>query len=297
MKLQSFIAMCAGAAFGTCASLQQVTDFGENPSDIQMYIYVPDKVATNPAVIVALHPCGGSGRQWYAGTRLPSYADSNGFVLIYPSTSHMSNCWDGAPVQNPESLTHGAGGDAQGIISMVNYTLEKYSGDESKVYVMGSSSGAMMTNLMAGSYPDAFAAGAAYSGVAHACFAGAASATPFSPNQTCAQAQLAHSAAGWGAFVRNSYPGYAGPRPRMMIVHGLADALVRPGCAAQALDQWSDVLGVRWARNVSGFPSAAYTQMLYGDGTQLQGFFAQGVGHTAPVNEEVMLKFFGILAE
>lgn len=36
------------------ASLQQVPSFGDNPSSIQMYIYVPDKVATNPAVIVAV---------------------------------------------------------------------------------------------------------------------------------------------------------------------------------------------------------------------------------------------------
>lgn len=42
----------AGLAFG--ASLQQVSNFGNNPSSIQMYIYVPDKVAANPAVIVAV---------------------------------------------------------------------------------------------------------------------------------------------------------------------------------------------------------------------------------------------------
>jgi poly(3-hydroxybutyrate) depolymerase len=81
----------------------------------------------------------------------------------------MSNCWD---VHNPDSLTHGQGGDAGGIISMVNYTLDKYSGDRERVYVMGFSSGGMMTNVMAGSYPDVFEAGAAYSGVAFGCFQG-----------------------------------------------------------------------------------------------------------------------------
>jgi hypothetical protein len=75
---------------------------------------------------------------------------------------------------------------------------------------MGGSSGAMMTNGMAGSYPDIFEAGAAFSGTAHACFAGALSATPMSPNQTCAQGQIQHTAQEWGNFVRNSYPGYAG---------------------------------------------------------------------------------------
>ena len=36
------------------ATLQAVSNFGANPSSIQMYIYVPDKVAEKPAVIVAV---------------------------------------------------------------------------------------------------------------------------------------------------------------------------------------------------------------------------------------------------
>ncbi|KAH8882448.1 feruloyl esterase B [Thozetella sp. PMI_491] len=285
------LALSAGLAVG--ASLKQVTNFGENPSSIQMYIYVPDKVASKPAVIVALHPCGGSATGWYSGTKLPSYADSNGFIIIYPGTTHMSNCWD---VQNQASLTHGSGGDAGGIISMVKYTLSTYSGDASKVYVMGGSSGAMMTNVLAGSYPDVFEAGAAFSGTPFGCFAGAPSATPMSPNQTCAQGQIQHTAEQWGDFVRNAYPGYTGRRTRMQIFHGLADSLVRPACATIAMAQWANVLGVTLSKNVSGFPSAAYTQYVYGDGTKLEGFMGQGVGHIAPVNEQVMLKFFGILS-
>lgn len=290
--LRSLFALVTSAGLALGASLQQVTNFGENPTGLQMYLYVPDKVAEKPAIIVALHPCGGTAPAWYSGTKLPSYADQNGFILIYAGTTHMSNCWD---VQNPASLTHGGGGDAGGIISMVNYTLDKYSGDASKVYVMGGSSGAMMTNVMAGSYPDVFEAGAAFSGVAHACFAGAAGATPMSPNQTCAQGQINHTPEEWGNFVRNSYPGYTGKRTRLQIFHGLADGLVRPECARQALAQWANVLGLELTDSVSGVPSAQYTQEIYGDGTQLQGFFGQGVGHIAPVNEPVMLKFFGLI--
>lgn len=205
----------------------------------------------------------------------------------------MSNCWD---VHSPGSLTHNSGaGDATGIISMVNATIAKYNADPSKVFVMGSSSGGMMTNVLAGSYPEVFAAGSAYSGTAHACFAGAPMATPFAPNQTCAQGQIRHTAAEWGNFVRNSYPGYNGPRPRMQIFHGMADTLVRPACAMQALEQWSNVLGIPFSRNVTGVPSAQYTQVLYGDGSKLVGYLGNGVGHTAPVNEQVMLKFFGLL--
>jgi acetylxylan esterase len=203
----------------------------------------------------------------------------------------MNNCWD---VQSPGSLTHGQGGDALGIVSMVNYTLTKYSGDASKVFVMGGSSGAMMTQVLAGSYPDVFEAGAAFSGTAHACFAGAPSATPSSSNQTCAQG-LQHTAVEWGNFVRNSFPGYTGRRTRMQIFHGLADTLVKPQCAREAMKQWSNVHNISLNKTVEGVPSSAYTQEIYGDGTKLQGFFGKGVGHIAPVNEDLMLKFFGLL--
>lgn len=197
-------------------------------------------------------------------------------------------------MQNKASLTHNGGGDAFGIVEMVNYTLTKYKGDASKVYVMGGSSGAMMTNLLAGSYPDVFEAGSAFSGVAFGCFLGAAGATPMSANQTCAQG-LQHTAQEWGNIVRNAYPGYTGRRTRMQIFHGLADTLVRPQCAAEALKQWSNVLNVTWAKNNTGVPSSAYTQEVYGDGTKLVGYFGQGVGHIAPVNEVYMLRFFGLI--
>jgi len=283
--------LSAFAALGMTASLVKVNDFGANPTKINFYIYVPDKVAAKPAVIVAMHPCGGSATQWYSGTRLPSYADTNGFILIYPGTPNYSNCWD---VQSAGTLTHGQGGDALGIVNMVNYTLTKYNGDASKVYMMGASSGAMMTNQLAGSYPDVFEAGAAFSGVAFACFAGSNGLpTPSGNNQSCAQG-LTHTPEQWASFVHNAYPGYTGRRPRMMIVHGNADTLVRPQCAVEALKQWSAVLGLTNSKNNTGVPSAAYTQEMYGDGTKLQGIFGAGVGHFAPVNEQLILKFFGI---
>ncbi|KAK4038193.1 carbohydrate esterase [Parachaetomium inaequale] len=292
MFLQTFLGLAATAATCLGASLQPVSDFGNNPTNIQMNIYVPDKLAAKPAVIVALHGCGGTAQQWFSQTQLPSHADANGFILVYPSTPHMSNCWD---VQSADSLTHGQGGDAAGIVSMVQYALERHGGDSERVFVMGFSSGGMMTNLLAGSYPDVFAAGAAYSGVAFGCAAGSEAATPASSNQTCAQG-LQKTAQEWGNLVRNAFPGYTGRRPRMQITHGLADGLVRPQCATEALKQWSNVLGVEFSREVDGVPTGGWKQQIYGDGTKLQGFFGEGVGHAPSVNEQQLLQWFGLIS-
>jgi poly(3-hydroxybutyrate) depolymerase len=42
------------------ASLVQVTSFGNNPSGLRMYVYVPDNVRASPPILLALHGCQGS---------------------------------------------------------------------------------------------------------------------------------------------------------------------------------------------------------------------------------------------
>lgn len=124
------------------ASLQQVTNFGVNPSNTKMYIYVPDKLATKPAIIVAIHHCAGTAQIYYAGTPYAQLADEKGFIVIYPESPYNYTCWD---VSSEAALTHDGDGDSNSIANMVHYTLEKYKGDPTKVFVTGSSSGAMMT--------------------------------------------------------------------------------------------------------------------------------------------------------
>ncbi|KAI6711846.1 hypothetical protein JHW43_005651 [Diplocarpon mali] len=83
--------------------------------------------------------------------------------MIFPDSPSMADkCWDVSP---PQTLSHN-GGDSQGISSMVKWTLSKYEGDDSRVFSMGTSSGAMMTNVLLGSYPDVLAVGSAWAGVA-----------------------------------------------------------------------------------------------------------------------------------
>lgn len=47
----------AAHAVKRSGSLQQVTDFGDNPTNVGMYIYVPNNLASNPGIVVAIHYC------------------------------------------------------------------------------------------------------------------------------------------------------------------------------------------------------------------------------------------------
>lgn len=55
-----------------------------------------------------------------------------------------------------------------------------------------------------------------------------------------------------------------------------------------------NVLGISFTKNVTNNPQSGYTQMVFGDGTQYVGYSAQGVGHTVPVHESLVLDWFGI---
>ncbi|GDY50756.1 hypothetical protein SVIO_013790 [Streptomyces violaceusniger] len=187
------------------ASLTEVTGFGNNPSNLRMYEYVPNNVAARPAVLVAVHYCTGSGPAFYSGTEFASLADRYGFIVIYPSATRSGACFD---VSSPQALRHDGGSDPVGIVSMVRYAQQRHNADPNRVYVTGASSGAMMTNVLLGDYPDVFKAGAAFSGVPFGCFA---TTDGSGWNTACANGTITKTPQAWGDLVRGPTPDTRAP--------------------------------------------------------------------------------------
>lgn len=256
-----------------------------------MDVYIPSNLTANPALILALHPCGGSGSMYARMTDYSSIAAQRGFISIFPSSSRDFNCWD---VSSDASLTRDGDGDSTGLANMVQYALDTWNVDSTKVFVTGSSSGCMMTNVMSAAYPDLFAAASCYSGVAAGCLEGSPGSSPISADPTCANGEIDLSAEEWAQRARDIYPGYEGDYPRFMTLHGTADRLVKIPNLDQQLMQWSTLHGVELTASNPDTPQADYTQLVYGDGTKLIGYSAEGVGHTVPVNPELDMKWFGL---
>jgi acetylxylan esterase len=177
---------------------------------------------------------------------------------------------------------------------MIKWTTQKYNADTTKIFSTGSSSGCMMTNVVMATYPDVFAAGTCYSGVAAGCAAGSPGASPISADPKCANGQVIKTSAQWVAQVKAMYPGYSGKYPRMMTYHGTADSLVKIPNLGEQLKEWSGLHNVAFSKNVTNSPQNGYTRIVYGDGTKVVGVSAQNVGHTVPVHEDEDLKWFGI---
>ncbi|MEV4770503.1 extracellular catalytic domain type 1 short-chain-length polyhydroxyalkanoate depolymerase [Micromonospora humida] len=285
------LAAIAAPTPASAATLTQVTNFGANPSNLQMYLYVPNTVAARPGLLVAVHYCTGSGPAFYSGTQYAALADRYGYIVIYPSVTRSSKCFD---VSSPQALRRDGGSDPVGIKSMVDYVRSRYAVDPNRIFATGTSSGAMMTNVLLGDYPDVFAAGAAFAGVPFGCFA----TTDGSEwNSQCANGQVTKTAQQWGDLVRNAYPGYTGKRPRMQLWHGTNDETLRYPNFGEEVKQWTNVQGLSQTPTFTDTPQAGYTRTRYGGsgGTApVEAISMQGVTHNLPVDAAQAIRFFGL---
>ena len=54
MLFGTLLGLAAAVEMASAAKLEKIANFGANPSKITMFLYAPDKVATKPAIIVAV---------------------------------------------------------------------------------------------------------------------------------------------------------------------------------------------------------------------------------------------------
>ncbi|KAJ7636211.1 carbohydrate esterase family 1 and carbohydrate-binding module family 1 protein [Roridomyces roridus] len=283
----------SGIAAGLTSTLQQVTNFGSNPANAGMWVYKPTTVTHNPAVIVAIHYCGGSAQAYFSGSPYASLADTYGFIVIYPNSPPRSTtCWD---VSSPATLTHNGGGDSNSIANMATYAINTYGADLTRIFVTGTSSGAMMTNVLCSTYPEIWRAASVYSGVAAGCFVSSTGGVD-AWNSSCADGQVSQTSAQWAAVVRAMYPGYSGPYPPIQEYHGTADTTLFYENFGEEIKEWAGIFGYNAAaptQVLQNTPLSGYTKSIYGP--NLQGISAAGVGHTVPIQGNEDMKWFGII--
>jgi acetylxylan esterase len=292
--LAAALAVAAAVTFAapaSAATLTEVTGFGANPSNLRMFLYVPDNVAARPAIVVGVHWCGGNGQAFYSGTQYAQLADRYGFIVIYPSVTRSSACFD---VYTEQALRRGGGSDPVGIASMVSYVQQRYNVDPNRIFATGVSSGAMMTNVLLALYPDVFDAGSAFAGVPYTCFATTGGSEW---NGECSSGQIIKTAQEWGTLVRNANPGYTGPWPRMQTSHGTEDTGLHYQNFSEQIKQWTNVHGLSQTPTYTDTPQAGYTRTRYGGSggmAPVEAISMAGVGHNLPVDATQAIRFFGL---
>ncbi|MEU4158188.1 PHB depolymerase family esterase [Actinoplanes sp. NPDC026670] len=291
MAVATAVAAVALPQPASAAALTEVTGFGTNPSNLRMYLYVPDNLAPRPGLLVAVHYCTGTGPAFYSGSQFAALADRYGYIVIYPSVTRSSQCFD---VASPQALVRDGGSDPVGIKSMIDYVRARYPVDADRIVATGVSSGAMMTNVLLGLYPDVFSAGSAFAGVPFACFA---TTNGSEWNSDCANGLVTKTPQQWGDLVRNAYPGYSGRRPRMQTWHGTNDEILRYPNFGEQIDQWTNVHGLSQTPSYTDTPQSGYTRTRYGgtgDTAPVEAISMNGVSHNLPVDAAAAVHFLGL---
>ncbi|MEV0008407.1 PHB depolymerase family esterase [Streptomyces sp. NPDC047973] len=268
------------SAAPAAAGLQQVTGFGSNPGNLQMFAYTPDGVPAGAPLVVALHGCTQSANAYHANSGWARYADLWGFDVVFPQTTSANNALSCFGWFDPADSTRGRG-EAASVVQMVEYAKQTYGSDARRVYVTGLSAGGGMTADLLAAYPDVFAGGSVASGLPAQCATSQAAASG------CQTGPQKLSPSQWGDKVRASYPGWTGPWPRVAIWQGTSDYTVYPANATALRDQWTDVWGIGQTPSRTETLPGSTTRSVYEDASgqpAVETYSVAGMGHGLPVD-------------
>jgi len=218
------------------AQLQQISSFGTNPGNLNMYLYAPSNMPASAPVVVAMHGCTQSASQFATETGWNTLANQHKFYVIYPeqlSSNNSSKCFNWF---ESGDITKGQG-ECRSIKSMIDYVAANYSIDASRVFVTGFSAGGGMTTVMLATYPEVFKGGAVMAGLPYKAGIGTTAAfSAMSPgvNKTPQE---------WGNLVRGQNTSYTGPWPTVAVFHGTSDFTVKNMNLTEVMEQWTNVHG------------------------------------------------------
>lgn len=232
--------LLASAARGISAqSLIEIDSFGADPGRLRMFIRVPrnaEALAGPRPLLVLLHGCGQDAHDLLRLTAWDRIADSTGCYLLLPQQRGANNpmrCfnWFRADDVVPEK------GEVASIARMIDHARATLPVDTLPVRVFGVSAGAAMAVALAAAYPQCVAQVAAVAGAPYGAIAKdeAGRRPAFRPDALSPEARADR--------VRAASEGPVERYPRLVVMHGTADAVVDFDLARALVAQWTALAG------------------------------------------------------
>lgn len=134
------------------------------------WTYVPPALPPvgQRALVVYLHGCAQPADQAARSTSWNDLADQRHFVVAYPeqstdpTTGSPAQCWNSGQA----ALARGEG-ELESVAQITRAVAAVYGA--ARVYILGTSGGALMANVMAATYPDIYAAVGSIEGCSYQC--------------------------------------------------------------------------------------------------------------------------------
>lgn len=207
----------------------------------RFHLYRPPELVLAPGeklpLMVMLHGCSQTGRDFAASTRMNRLAARERFMVLYPEQDRIANahgCWNWF-----ERRSGKADAEAATIMAAIDQVLMLYPADRERVAIAGLSAGASMAALVATRHPSRFQAAAVHSGVAPGAAKSASTAMGamrgehMPPVFTTAVGKAMGAAALFTTL------------PPLLVLHGDADAVVSINNAENIASVWATATGAR----------------------------------------------------
>lgn len=148
---------------------------GDTPYAYRLYVpgfdgapaNAPDDTSDNAALlplVVLLHGCKQNATDFALGTGMNELAETGKYLVLYPEQSSNANsmrCWNWFDAAHQSR----GSGEPKMIAALIRQVIKTHGADPSRVYIAGLSAGGAMAAIMAGLYPELFAAVGVHSGL------------------------------------------------------------------------------------------------------------------------------------
>ena len=143
--------------------------YKDSTSSHPYFIYTPTTYHVGKAVplLVMLHGCTQTAKDFAAGTRINLLAEQYGFIVVYPQQTRKANrtlCWNWFRSTH-QFRNRGEPARIAHIVQAICQNTLQWTIDNNQIYVVGASAGAAMAVILGATYPDIFAAIGVHSGV------------------------------------------------------------------------------------------------------------------------------------
>lgn len=233
-KLLGFFLLLASCQLISQNNLVEITNFGINKGNLEMYVYKPIDNDMEVPLVVVLHGCAQTATEMAEQSGWNTLADSNNFMILYPQQkveNNLNRCFNW--YENMDISKND--GESATIREMIQYAIQNYDIDPSKIFISGMSAGGAMTNVLLANYPDLFDSSAILSGIPFK------AANDLTTAYAAMQGKIEKTNEEWVASISNNNLNYDGEYPKVVIVHGIDDPFVNVKNAEIIEMQWKGI--------------------------------------------------------